>query len=375
MKDIYELFNEMDIDVNDFKAGAADELEKARVKKRVREGIREYAQSEVKKKRNKGAAVAAASMTLIAGIGFFGLAFPSQAKEVPVIGDIFRFLDGGSTGIYDLYTESALDIDMAKEDNGIEITLNQGVYDGRTLSFTYTIKTEKDFGENLYLDDTIDADSVDGYGGSQELRQVGPGVYVGQSNYNLFSETENRESISFRWSVSGISGMTDAGVDEMVSCRLNYNVSLITLDNVTVDVNENFDQIQNVGINIENLSLTPINAILYYTEEAPGELSPFVQMEWEIKDDLGNVYEYQENGGTGKIGEETVKMENSITFRRLSPEAKTLWITPVLKLVDVGGGSVEINESGKETSHTYTGLPEGITAGEWVMKTIAVDVS
>ncbi|MHB8076317.1 hypothetical protein [Desulfosporosinus fructosivorans] len=42
----------------------------------------------------------------------------------------------------------------------------------------------------------------------------------------------------------------------------------------------------------EKFSATPINTILYYAEEVPGNLVDSVQMAWEIKDDLGNVYAY-----------------------------------------------------------------------------------
>jgi hypothetical protein len=57
-------------------------------------------------------------------------------------------------------------------------------------------------------------------------------------------------------------------------------------------------------------------------------------------------------------------MENSITFKRFDPKAKTLFITPTLKLVHCPGGGMEIDESGKETALIFEGLPEGSAAGE-----------
>ena len=51
MKDIYELFNDMDVDVNEFEEVEADELERARVKKMVRE---ELAQSGIREAGKKG---------------------------------------------------------------------------------------------------------------------------------------------------------------------------------------------------------------------------------------------------------------------------------------------------------------------------------
>lgn len=58
---------------------------------------------------------------------------------------------------------------------------------------------------------------------------------------------------------------------------------------------------------------------------------------------------YKENGGQGKISGEMLKMEYVVTFNRLDPQAKTLYITPTLKLVHSQGDGVAIAENGKET--------------------------
>ncbi|MDO0823906.1 DUF4179 domain-containing protein [Desulfosporosinus nitroreducens] len=379
MKDIYELFNDMDLDLSEFQEVEGDELERARVKKMVREKIARSNSGGLKKrKRSTALAVAAAIVILTAGIGGLGMAFPAYAKEVPVIGDIFRFLNGGRSGVYDLYTKSALDIDMVKADNGIEVTLNQGVYDGKTLSLTYTIKTAEDFGENPHLNSNLDVDFAEGTAGSEGLKKVSPGVYVGQSNYTFFSEKENRDTISFRWSVSGLTNIDEElGEEERkpTACRLNYSVSLKALDYKVLDVAENRDVAQQVAISLKRLSATPINTILYYAEEVPGDLADSVQMVWEIKDDLGNVYAYNENGGQGRISGEMLKMEYVLTFNHLDPQAKILFITPTLKLVHTQGGGVTIAENGEETPLVYKGLPAGIASGEWTMKQVRIDIS
>lgn len=380
MKDLYDFFNEIDIDLNEFAEAEVDELEKSRVKQRVREGIAATGQPGGVKKRGKSKAMVAvaAAMLMTVGLSGFGLVFPAYAREVPVIGDIFRFLDDGRTGVYDLYMEKALDINMVKADNGIEVTLNQGIYDGRTLSFTYTIKTTEDFGERPYLNSRVEVDFAQGSTGSAQLKRVSPGVYVGQSNTTFFSEEEAREAISFRWRISGMTNMeesTETGDYPKTDCKLNFSVSLNALDYTVVKIDDNQTQAQNVAISLNRLSLTPINTLLYYSEIVPNNLSHAVQMDWEIKDDLGNVYEYEGNGGQGKVGDETTEMENIITFKRLDPKAKTLLITPTLKLVHSQGGGVAFDANGKETPLVYEGLPEGVDAGEWTMNPIRVDLS
>lgn len=379
MKDLYDFFNEMDIDLNEFTEAEVDELEKSRVKQRVREGIAANGLPGGLKKRSRSKAMVAvaAAMVMTVGLSGFGLVFPAYAREVPVIGDIFRFLDDGRTGVYDLYTEKALDINMVKADNGLEVTLNQGVYDGRTLSLTYTIKTAEDFGERPYLSSRIEVDFAQGSAGSEQLERVSPGVYVGQSNTTFFSEEEAREAISFRWRISGMTNMekrSETGDHPKADCKLNFSVSLNALDYTVVKIDDNQAQTQNVAISLKRLSLTPINTLLYYSEIIPNNLTHAVQMDWEIKDDLGNVYEYEGNGGQGKVGDETTEMENIITFKRLDSQAKTLSITPTLKLVRSQGGGMAFDASGKETPLVYEGLPEGIEAGEWTMEPIRVDL-
>ncbi|WP_088189293.1 sigma-70 family RNA polymerase sigma factor [Desulfosporosinus sp. FKA] len=113
----------------------------------------------------------------------------------------------------------------------------------------------------------------------------------------------------------------------------------------------------------------------YYAEEVPSDLVNSVQMAWEIKDDLGNVYAYNENGGQGKISGEMLKMEYVLTFNHLDPRAKTLFITPTLKLVHTQGGGVAMAENGEETPLEYKGLPAGVTPGEWTMKQVRIDIS
>ena len=61
------------------------------------------------------------------------LPFQAYAGNVPVIGDIFRFLDNRRTGIYDNYQEYSSTVNMTKESNSIKITINDAIYDGKTV--------------------------------------------------------------------------------------------------------------------------------------------------------------------------------------------------------------------------------------------------
>lgn len=375
MKDIYDFFNDVNIKPEETITAEVDELEKARVKKRVQAQI--SAQGRVSGKRKGRRIAIAAALVLAVGLGSFGLAFPSYAKEVPVVGDIFRFLDQGRTGIYDVYEERAKDIELTKADKGVELTLNQGIYDGRTLTLTYTIKTEEDLGENPSLQSDLTVAGLGlGYGltGTEQIERVDSGVYVGQSTYTLWAEKDPPQELDFRWDVKGMANLEQGkeGNAEM-ACDLAYRVSLEGQDAEKMAITAAGDTEQNVTIRPTALSATAVNTILYYREEASWDFTPYSSVEWRITDDLGNEYSYQGNGGYGNV--EDGWMDSCITFKNLAPGAKKLYVTPVLTLATFEGGGVAIDESGKETVESFDQLPIGVEAGTWELQQITVDLS
>ena len=143
MKDIYELLNDVDIDENEMEIMEVSEFEKEKVKKSLRKSI---------KKNNgwkkKSLIAAALCCAMIGSVGAVGITNPAYAAEIPIVGDIFRFLDNGRTGVYDKYKENANEINVTKESNGVAITIKDAIFDGKTVSYTYEIKSDKDLGES-----------------------------------------------------------------------------------------------------------------------------------------------------------------------------------------------------------------------------------
>ena len=42
---------------------------------------------------------------------------------------------------------------MTRESNGVKVTINDAVFDGRTITITYSIESDKDLGRSqIYLD-------------------------------------------------------------------------------------------------------------------------------------------------------------------------------------------------------------------------------
>ena len=147
MKDIYELLNDVDIDESEIDTMDVSEFEKEKVKKHLRKLLKKN-----KGWKKKGLIAAALCCAVIGSIGAVGIKNPAYAAEIPIVGDIFRFLDNGRTGVYDKYKENANEINVTKESNGVAITIKDAIFDGKTITYTYEIKSDKDLGKNPRTD-------------------------------------------------------------------------------------------------------------------------------------------------------------------------------------------------------------------------------
>ncbi len=94
--------------------------------------------------------MAAASILVGLSVATLGIGF-LHMRGLPIVGDIFRLLDNGRTGLYENYKEFSTELNMTRESNGVKVTINDAVFDGRTITITYSIESDKDLGEAKYI--------------------------------------------------------------------------------------------------------------------------------------------------------------------------------------------------------------------------------
>lgn len=131
-----------------------------------------------------------------------GLGFPTYAGSLPIIGDIFRFLDNDRTGLYENYKEFSTELNMTKESNGIKVTINDAIFDGRTVSVTYSIESEQDLGDKPFIFGNLDMES-EGMGGSSQISKVADKKYVGMVTATHHN-SNRKDSIKVRWNIGSI---------------------------------------------------------------------------------------------------------------------------------------------------------------------------
>lgn len=340
MKDIYELLNDMDIDENEFEEMEASEFEKAKVKRTLKKSLNQ-------KKKMKGWKRNVAAAAIIVGLSAtaFGLTFPVYAGNIPVIGDIFRFLDNGRTGLYDDYKEYSTEINMTEESKGIKVTINDAIYDGQTVSVTYSIESNQDLGDDPIIFDHLDIKGSTGTAGSSKISKVDKNHYVGLVTASSFNLTDE-DTIKIKWDIDSI---TIPEQQEEIKGNWNFSLALEATESNTQLSDRSAEQ-NGVKVNIGKISVTPMSFIVYYDQVVSEEVRNKwhgVDVDIEIKDDLGNSYSGEGNGGTGDSDGYNVSW--SKTFEKLDQNATKLIITPHITLREYTSdnfGSVGITKDG-----------------------------
>lgn len=132
---LYEHFNDIDMDINDINLLdiKLDELAKKRIKNNLHKSLRN------KKSTSKKIIVGAAMVMFFAGVAVVSSPKLSAfADNIPVLNTLFHEFGYGYGGGFDNYTEV---INKSIVDKGYEVTINEAVMDDFSFKFIYTIKT------------------------------------------------------------------------------------------------------------------------------------------------------------------------------------------------------------------------------------------
>ncbi|PHB40631.1 DUF4179 domain-containing protein [Bacillus pseudomycoides] len=338
MKDIYELLNDIDIDEKELEEMKAYEFEKEKVKRNLKQAIHKK-----KKTKNWKKGVAVASILVGLSVATLGIGFPTYAGGLPIVGDIFRFLDNGRTGLYENhktntdgkkglhydYKQHATEINMTKESNGIKVTVNDAVFDGKTVSLTYSIESNQDLGQNPSTFDFLKIKESDGISGSNQISKVDEGKYVGLVTASYFAGSK-KDKVNIEWNIESINVSEN---QREIKGDWNFSLSLHAPESKEQSIRGSSEK-EGVKVSLEKMEVAPMSFIIFYNQEhSKGLLSNWddVDVELEIKDDLGNQYVGEGNGGMSTDAEPN-KSHWSTTFQKLNKNAKKLIITPHVNL-------------------------------------------
>ncbi len=323
MKNIYELFNSIDIDEKEFIEIETNEIESMKLKNSLKNSINT-------RKKKKGKYVLAASIAFVVVLTL-GVSFPTYARRIPIVGNVFSVLEDS---IYKNYKESANEINITKESNGINITVNDAIFDGTNITLTYTIESNRDLGEDISLWNYIKLKEIEHSGSSTEhsFIKISENTYIGQDNISLFDLFKSpKDSIDFTLDIRGI---IDVDNGSETKGKWKFDISLDATEGKTTLVNKSVES-EGVMATIERVTINPMSVLISYSQSVSDDIInkyDSVMMNLEVRDDLGNIYEIK---GHGSTGDTKMNQLSSITVEKLKDEAKKLIVTPKVILKDL----------------------------------------
>lgn len=255
-------------------------------------------------------------------------------------------------------------LDISIESNNIKITLKEADYDGKFINISYEVDTDKDLGEYIFVG-SIDSDIrirayengkqysvISGYGGSK-TRRVQNNKYFGNFDSTISGSGGiylDNEQIDYDIDLSTVYAQLhidqinykDKKTDESIYINGEWNFPYIELKSLgrnTYKTNKSFEK-DNAKLNIKAIEISPIQCSIIYSEdfkntEYKSEDWTTTGISFEIKDNLGNVYE--STGGYGNMDKNLFKnidisddeiFINECTFENIDKNADKIMIYP-----------------------------------------------
>ena len=147
---------------------------------------------------------------------------------------------------------------MTKESNGVKVTINDAVFDGRTIIITYSIESEKDLGEKPFPFGSPQVMGFDGGGGSSNVTKVGEGKYVGMTTMSGHG-SERLDVANVWWDIEAIELDYEGNV---IKGNWNFALSLKAMDSKEVKVN-GVSENELIKVNIDKMEVTPMSFIVF----------------------------------------------------------------------------------------------------------------
>ena len=322
MKSLYERLNELKPD-EEIEPMDVSDLEKKAMKQRVLKKINQ--QRRVPKIwRN----AAAAAVILVASVTTIGLGFPTLASQIPIVSNIFSVFNEDQDGLYTAYEEFATDVSQAQTSNGVTIMIDRAVYDGKSVTLTYSVETDKDLGQDSGVNATLDVANSSGSGGtSSPLQKVDDQKYVGLITSTPMLD-KPQDTIQVSWSPRSIDNYDTM---EEIKGKWDFQFELEAVTGNGQDVKQSVAD-KGIEISLDTISYTDISTVLEYSqtvEPTVAEKYEWITTDLLIQDDLGNEYFSNGNGGVSEHGQD---FKWSTTIKKIDPQATELIITPEVML-------------------------------------------
>lgn len=304
----------------------------------IENSFKENAPSPRKGKRRAGYVLAATlAISILGGTMVLNPVMANMISQLPVIGNVFDYFGSTSQPAYKEFGQLATDVGRTAEDKGVLINIDQGVFDGTTITLAVTIQTNKNYGPSLNFDGWPSVDGIPAGNAGASFEKVKGLGYAGIITITpWFSDTP--DEVNVVWEPKMLLGDKKEVKGDW---KLDFSLPLIEPEVQTLNKQVEKD---GVAILFKEVRKTPLTFNIYYQQLVdPALLDDWTAVEAELKatDDLGNEYEVPYNGGFTEGGARTQEdLQWSATIHNIDPLATKLIFHPFATVSTVEGAKV-----------------------------------
>ncbi|MFS0556265.1 DUF4179 domain-containing protein [Brevibacillus sp. 179-C9.3 HS] len=309
----------INIDVDQIKPLEVTDLEKARMKQRILGTKKQKATLPFL--RNAAAAVIITGASL-AAVSF---AVPSLASQIPFMQGILSYFDKEQDHFYGQYEKYASVIKQTQSSNGITMMIENAVYDGTSITIAYALETDKNVGEHPRFDQYMDIPSASGLTGSTDIKKISDTKYAGLVRVSPTLQ-KDMDNIQVAWSPGSF---TNDKTGEVFAGDWHFTFALPKMNSDIQLVNQSVSA-KGVTLVINEIRTTDVSTIIHYKQI----VDPSILEKWnsitptlKVKDDLGNEYHVEGNGG---VSDHSENYQWSATIRKVDEKATKLYIQPTI---------------------------------------------
>ncbi|MGD6897690.1 DUF4179 domain-containing protein [Bacillus sp. OG2] len=313
-KDVKQLLN---LDLNDIEPEPLSDKQKA--------AMRNYILStSIPKKRFKPAHLSAAAILGTAVVSASLVSVPAVANQVPFLQSILSYFSDEE--LPGSYSDLATIINQVESSNGIDIMIEDAVYDGTNIIVTYAIQTDKNLGASPRSEGWIDVKDATAIGGTGTIEKINDTTYAGLEEITPHFNGNNPQNILVKWEPKSFENMA---TNQQFKGDWEFQFSLEQINGNVQKLTRKVKH-DDITLSFNSLKKTDLGAVLSYgfiVEKTTLEEYPFVSVEIsDVKDNLGNKYTIKGNGGVSH--DNGISIDWTTSIYSLDAKAETLTFVP-----------------------------------------------
>lgn len=265
-------------------------------------------------------------------------ALPTVAGQIPFMQNVLMYFEDEE--LPTTYADLATVVNQAQTSNGIDVMIENAVYDGTNVMVTYAVQTELALGDNPKATGWLDIKESSGMAGTGSIEKIDDTTYVGVEKVTPHFKNENPEEIHVEWAPQAF---TTEQTSKQIVGDWQFEFKLTRLATTLLLLDESIKQ-EGINLTMKSLEISEMAAVLEYEFDVDKSILndwPFVSIEIsEVKDNLGNVYEVN---GNSSIGYDNGNFNKSkATIYSVDEQASSLIITPEIYYSKGSGEGLEI---------------------------------